>query len=365
MVEMKRPPYCEQYLDRHGKPRHYFRRTRQGPRIPLPGLPWSPEFMAAYSAAMQNNAPPPPAIAEWRSPAGTLNAAIVAYYGSSHFTESLGATTQKHRRYTLDAFRCEKGEGNSVARGERQLALLDRAHLGKIVGKLKAGKQHALVKALKPFFDWCVQQMLIKDNPAIGLTLAKKPKTAGHYSWTERDIERYTRRHPIGTTAHLTMAIMLHTGLRISDARVFGPEHLFDGVVRIKPQKTSRTTGNVVEFRAHPDLLRVLRATKVIGTKTYIISERRQPFAEGVLSNKMRDWCDEAGLPECSAHGLRKAIVRRMLEAGATEYQVAAVTGHADLDEIRTYARGVSNARLGTAAIDLIQDRLENNGTIP
>jgi integrase len=353
---LKLPPYCDHYLDRHGKPRYYFRRTKQSPRIALPEIPWSPEFMAAHAAALKGHVALPPVIGAKRSPSGTLNAAIVAYYGSSHFTEALGATTQKNRRYALDAFRCEKGEGNSVARGERQLAQLDRAHLGKIVGKLKAGKQHALIKALKPFFDFCVGQMLMKDNPAIGLTLAKKPKTQGHYSWTERDIERFSRRHPIGTTAHLTMAIMLYTGLRISDARVFGPEHIHDGVVRIKPQKTSRTTGNVIEFRAHPELLRVLRATKVIGTKTYIISERRKPFAEGgVLSNKMRDWCDEAGLPECSAHGLRKAIVRRMLEAGATEYQVAAVTGHADLDEIRTYARGISNARLGTAAIDLIQ----------
>ncbi|RPI39137.1 MAG: hypothetical protein EHM67_10520, partial [Hyphomicrobiaceae bacterium] len=236
--------------------------------------------MAAHAAALKGHVALPPVIGAERSPGGTLNAAIVAYYGSSHFTEGLGATTQKNRRYTLDAFRCEKGEGNSVARGERQLAQLDRAHLGKIIGKLKAGKQHAMIKALKPFFDFCVGQMLMKDNPAIGLALAKKPKTQGHYSWTERDIERFSRRHPVGTTAHLAMAIMLYTGLRISDARLFGPEHIYDGMVRVRPKKTSRTTGNVVEFRAHPDLQRVLRATKVIGVKTYIVSERRQPFAE-------------------------------------------------------------------------------------
>src|SRR6185295_18554120 len=137
--------------------------------------PWSPEFMAAHAAALKGHVALPPVIGAERSPGGTLNAAIVAYYGSSHFTETLGETTQKNRRYALDAFRCEKGEGgNSVARGERQLALLDRAHLGRIVGKLKAGKQHALIQALKPFFDFCVQMQLMKDNPAVGLTLAKK-----------------------------------------------------------------------------------------------------------------------------------------------------------------------------------------------
>jgi integrase len=73
-----------------------------------------------------------------------------------------------------------------------------------------------------------------------------------------------------------------------------------------------------------------------------------------VLSNVMRDWCDAAGLQECSAHGLRKAIVRRLLQAGATEYQVAAITGHSDLDEIRTYAQDLDNQRLGAAAMGLL-----------
>ena len=35
----------------HGKPRFYFRR-RGFPSVNLPGLPWSPEFMAAYEDAM-------------------------------------------------------------------------------------------------------------------------------------------------------------------------------------------------------------------------------------------------------------------------------------------------------------------------
>jgi len=39
------------YIDRHGRPRYYFRRTGFK-LVPLPGLPWSPEFLAAYEAAL-------------------------------------------------------------------------------------------------------------------------------------------------------------------------------------------------------------------------------------------------------------------------------------------------------------------------
>jgi hypothetical protein len=57
--------YINEYRDRHGKLRRYFRRP--GSRtVPLPGLPGSIEFMAAYQAALAVKAPPP-SIAEARN----------------------------------------------------------------------------------------------------------------------------------------------------------------------------------------------------------------------------------------------------------------------------------------------------------
>jgi len=51
--------YVNEYRDRHGKIRRYFR--RKGRRsIPLPGLPGSIEFMAAYQAALGIVSPPRP-----------------------------------------------------------------------------------------------------------------------------------------------------------------------------------------------------------------------------------------------------------------------------------------------------------------
>jgi hypothetical protein len=43
--------YVNEFIDRHGKPRYYFRRP--GSRsVKLPGLPGSIEFMDAYQAAL-------------------------------------------------------------------------------------------------------------------------------------------------------------------------------------------------------------------------------------------------------------------------------------------------------------------------
>ena len=48
--------YVIEDTDRHGNPRLYFRRKGQ-PKVRLPGLPGSDEFMAAYKAALRANPP--------------------------------------------------------------------------------------------------------------------------------------------------------------------------------------------------------------------------------------------------------------------------------------------------------------------
>ena len=49
---MKLPRYVHGFVDRHGKPRFYFRRPGYK-RAPLPGLPHSTEFLDAYQAALE------------------------------------------------------------------------------------------------------------------------------------------------------------------------------------------------------------------------------------------------------------------------------------------------------------------------
>ena len=55
MKQLRKPPrYCQGFEDRHGKVRWYFRKPGL-PRVALPGLPWSPEFMAAYEQAAEGS----------------------------------------------------------------------------------------------------------------------------------------------------------------------------------------------------------------------------------------------------------------------------------------------------------------------
>jgi hypothetical protein len=81
-------PHVQAWVDRQGRSWHYFRK-RGSPRIKLPGAPFSPEFMAAYQAAMANA---PVEIGTKRSIPGSVSAAIAAYYQSSTYQNAAPAT---------------------------------------------------------------------------------------------------------------------------------------------------------------------------------------------------------------------------------------------------------------------------------
>ncbi|WP_456390440.1 tyrosine-type recombinase/integrase [Profundibacter sp.] len=55
------------------------------------------------------------------------------------------------------------------------------------------------------------------------------------------------------------------------------------------------------------------------------------------FGNAMRKWCNEASLPLCSAHGLRKSICRRLAEAGCTPHEIMSISGHITLPMAQKY----------------------------
>ena len=76
------------------------------------------------------------------------------------------------------------------------------------------------------------------------------------------------------------------------------------------------------------------------------------PVSRAALSELMRDAIVKAGLPgKCNSHRLRKAMLRRLAEAGATEKQIAAWSGHKTLREIERYTRAADQKRLAQDAM--------------
>jgi integrase len=62
---------------------------------------------------------------------------------------------------------------------------------------------------------------------------------------------------------------------------------------------------------------------------------------------------ENLGLKEFSLHGLRYSAASELAEAGCTDQQIAAITGHKSLSMVRKYSKGASQKRLAKEAQSL------------
>ena len=332
---MKRPPkFVNGFIDRHGKPRFYFRRPGFK-SVPLPGLPWSPQFMEAYENALAGQ---PLQIAASQTKPGTIRALAVSYFNSLAF-RSMKPSTQSVYRNIVDRFCAEHGE--------KRAATLKRDHIIKLMATRaeKPESANGLRKVLRAMMKHAVDIGLREDDPTQDVK-AIRVKSDGYHTWTEAEIEQFESHHRPGTRARLALALLLHTGQRRGDVVRIGRQHIRDGVVHVRQQKT----GIELAIPIHPTLAAIIAETPA-DHLTLLTTQTGKPFSAAGFGNWFRDRCNEAGLPHCSAHGLRKAAARRLAEAGCTTHEIAAITGHASLREVQRYTKAADQARLARAAM--------------
>ena len=307
---------------------HYFRR-RGSPYVQLPGIVGSTEFMEAYSQAL---AAGPVAIGKSsRSTPGSISAAIADYYGSQAF-RSLTGGTPAMRRAILERFREEYGH--------KRLAGLPKELIVILLDRMAPHAARNWLKCLRHFIQWCESRKLIRHDPTWGIKV-KVPKSDGHHTWNEDEIAQYEEHHPIGSKARLALALGLYTAQRRGDVVRIGRQHLRHGELSVRQEKT----GTVLAIPVLPELAAIIDATP-IGHLTLLTTKTGKSYEANDFSQQFRAWCDAAGLPpHCVFHGLRKAALTRLADAGKSVHQIAAVSGHKTLKEVERYTRTADQRR--------------------
>jgi integrase len=335
--------YVNEYRDRHGKVRRYFRRP--GARaIPLPGLPGSIEFMAAYQAALAIVAPPPP------SPkhviAGSLAAVAAGYFRSADYA-NLSPTSQRSYRAALKPILAAHGH-----RLVRELPAEAARHIIEAIGAARPAMANLTRSVLSKVMAYAIETGIRRDNPFAGL---KSYRLGTYHTWTDVEIAQFERRWPLGTRERLAFALLLYTGQRGGDVVKMLRSDIIDGRIRVAQDKVRKGTINELLIPIHPALARALQAGPIVGMTHLITSTRGTPMQS--LTKLIAAAAKAAGLPpRCVAHGLRKAALRRLAEAGSTTKQIAAVSGHRSLSEIERYTARADQAGLAEAAIAKLRD---------
>jgi integrase len=324
------PLHVVQERSRHGRRKLFFR-IDKGPRIRLPDDPNSPEFKAAYAAALIGA--PVLAVRSPEAPTQSLRWLVDRYKESAAWKGYSDATRRQQENFFLGAI---KRSGNTDFRD------IDQAAIERAMDE--RGDRPALannfLKAMRALFAWAAKNKHVEVNPTLGVENLKY-QTDGFEPWTMADFEQFCARWPIGTKPRLAAELLLHSGLRRSDVVVAGRQHMSGRVITIRTAKT----GTTVTLEFPPELVAVIDASKT-GELAFLVTDHGRPYTKESFGNWFRDRCNDAGIKK-SAHGVRKLAATISADEGASAHELMAHFGWSTIKQAEVYTKGADRKKLG------------------
>lgn len=345
-----RPPHLQRRVTRHGKITWYVRVGR-GPLTRIKAAYGSPEFDAAYTAALSGKRPAPAV-----GPAKDTLGWLVNLYRSSTAWTDLAAGTRERRAPQLKQI--------EATAGTWPISSIDAEAITEGRDRRTAPSQaRTFVMTMRGFFGWALEKKLVKVDPTDDIKI-KEADTEGYLPWIDSDFDRYEDRWPRGTAERVMLDVYAYTGLRRGDAARVGWQHVRDGVISIVPEKTTKKTGVRVTIPILPELQATLDAGPT-GDMTFNVARFGKAFTARGLGKRFRTACRAAGIIGKSAHGLRKAAADRAAVNGATVAQLNAIFGWTGYQMASLYTEKADRVALSTGSISKLSRNEKKTSMLP
>jgi integrase len=290
-----------------GTRRTYWYAWKGGP--PLRGAPGTPEFVHSYNEAIARKVTPP---------SGTLLSLFQAYQASEDFTGLADST----RHGYVGRIRCIE-----TAFADFPLsALTDR----RTRGIFMAWRDKLATKSRRQAdYAWTVLARVLSWGLDRGLALANPCERGGrlyHGSrrdivWTAANEATFLERAP--AHLHLPLILALWTGQRQGDLLRL-PWSAYDGTrIRLRQAKTGVPLGVPVGAPLKAALDATPKLSPII-----LVKRDGKPWTSAGFQTAWSRACKAIGLVGLTFHDLRGTAVTRLAIAGATEAEIASLTGH-------------------------------------
>jgi len=340
MTDNLKLKYVTSFKDRHGKRRFFFR--YRGQKFKLPGKPGSSEFMATYAryltAAEKGEL--------GRTDLGYLKVSIgwvvEKFLASDVGFGKLKPGTQRNYRRWLDTIKAEVGRF--------QISDLSpvavRAMRDSIKIKSAATTADMCVMVVSVLWTFAIEfcQLPLGHNPALGVARVHTNKTSRE-AWPDHVVTKLlASSDPV---LRLAVSLLVHTGQREGDVIRMKWADIRDDEIFVVQEKT----GTKVWIPLHRDLRALLDQTPHV-SDFILNSSLGRPFSSSqALYEKIKTALKKIGEGGYVPHGLRANAAVRLVDAGCTEDQAAAITGHRDMNVLRGYLRSRNQVKLARQAI--------------
>ncbi len=236
--------------------------------------------------------------------------------------------------------------------GRNMVAELRRGHIVAMRDELadRPSAANHWLKIVNVLLNYAVEIEMVAANVAATVKKLTVPNPDGHRTWREDEIAAYLEHHEPGTLARLVFVLALCTGAARCDLVRLGPGNIRGGRLVYRRQKMRGKPAPLVDIPVLPELAEALAILPP--RATYLETAQGRPRSEKALGGDFAKWVAEAGLSALDAHGLtlglhglRKALARRLAEAGATPQSIMAVLGHSTMAMAVHYSSAYDRAR--------------------
>jgi hypothetical protein len=182
-----RPPYLSRERNRHGNSVLYVRVG--GKRIRIRETYGTPEFDAAYQAALAQARQPKPTS---EVTAGSLQWLIDQYRDTAAWQQLSRATRRQRDNIFKQVI---------TASGNASYARITKADIERGRERRAATPHQArhFLDTMRGLFRWACKSQHIKHDPTAGVESPTRGKTEGFKPWTEEDVAAYEKHWPVGT----------------------------------------------------------------------------------------------------------------------------------------------------------------------
>jgi integrase len=331
-----RPQYLSHERNRFGTWLWYVR--IRGKRIRIREIYGTPEFEAAYLAALTGG----DKCHRRAGAAGSLQWLIDQYRDTAAWQHELSKATRRQRDNIYKQV--------IAASGNVPFVRITKADVERGRERRAATPHQArhFLDSMRALFRWAHKAGHVKRDPTAGIENPTRPKNEGFKPWNEDDVAVYEQHWPLGTRQRVWLDMLLYTGLRRGDAALVGRQHVRNGKIYLKTEKTDTP----VALEILPALTQTLAAGPC-GDLTFIVGAKGRPMTKESFGNEFRDACRTAGINK-SAHGLRKIAAIRCAQNGATVPQMNAIFGWTGERMALHYIEAANREKMAADAMHLM-----------
>lgn len=328
-----RPLYLQRHVTRHGRVAWYVRVGR-GKLVRIHGEYGTEDFNEQYRAALAGKP-----LVRTAPGAGTLQWLYERYQETTAWSD-LSEATRRQRQNILKGVMDKSGNENCSAISQEDI------EAGKDDRRNTPAQARNFLDAMRGLFRWAKKAKHVTVDPTDGVNNPLRAYDGpGFHAWSLDDLAAYYAKWPVGTRQRVWIDVLLYTGLRRGDAVVVGRQHIKDGLITLKTEKT----GTEVYIPVRPQLAATLQAGPTADL-AFICGAAGKPLTKETFGNLFKAACIDAGLEDRSAHGVRKLSATIVADNEGTEAELEALYGWHGGQMASRYTRSANRKRLAQTA---------------